>query len=92
MSYNAALAPPAMDKFLRPSPILAGRVDQALERLCLSPTSLSHRSHFPYPPQFQVYETRIEHHGEQYRLNVFFRYSQDEQTLLIDDFTLFQIS
>ena len=85
MKYNADFAPPANSKLANMPPVLAWRVYQAIEALCASPTTLSRTSYFPHPPQFQLFETYLEHDGERVLLKVFFQYGQDEQTLLIDD-------
>ena len=88
MSYNVVLAPTARDKLMQLPSGVAWRIREAMERLCAAPTSLSHPSGFPHPPTFQLFETRIEADGDEYFLKVFFFYSQDEQSLLIDDFVL----
>lgn len=91
MPYSAGYGRDALKRFEALSPILASRVYEAIERLCEAPTSLSRPSSFPHPLHFQLFETRVEHDGDIHLLKVFFHYDQDEQALLIDDFTLTRI-
>lgn len=88
MKYNVVFARQALEKLRLIPPTLASLIYEAIEQLCTSPATLSHRSYFPHPPQYQILETRLEHDGERRLLKVFFRFAQDEQTLLIDDFVL----
>ena len=92
MKYNDVFARRANEKLRLVPPTLASLIYQAIEQLCASPATLSRRSYFPHPPQFQIFETYLEHDGERLLLKVFFQYGQDEQTLLIDDFVVIGLS
>jgi hypothetical protein len=92
MSYAAVLRPKAKDKLAQLKIGMAWRIREALAQLCESPTTLSFPSGFPHPPGFQLFETRFAADDADYFLKVFFFYSQDEQSLLIDDFVLVSLS
>jgi hypothetical protein len=92
MSYDVVLRPKAKDKLAQLEIGVAWRIREAFAQLCESPTTLSFPSGFPHPPGFQLFETRLIANDAEYFLKVFFFYSQDEQSLLIDDFVLMPLS
>jgi len=91
MKYNAVFEAEARRRFGKLSAVLASKVQAAIGELCENPTKLSRQSHFPHPLHFQIFDTYIEHDGERILLKVFFQYSQDESSLLIDDFLIIEI-
>lgn len=91
MKYNADFEADARERCRKLPPLLASKVYEAIEILCANPTGLSRPSHFPHPLHFQLFETHFGHDGGRYLLKVFFHYSQDEQTLLIDDLVVIEL-
>lgn len=91
MKYNAVYEADARERFRKLSPPLASKVYEAIAVLCVNPTGLSRPSHFPHPLHFQLFETHFGQDGNRFLLKVFFHYSQDEQSLLIDDFVLMEL-
>jgi hypothetical protein len=91
MKYDAVYEADARERFRKLSPLLASKVYDAIDVLCGNPTELSRPSHFPHPLHFQLHETHFEHDGVEFLLKVFFHYSQDERSLLIDDFVAMEL-
>src|SRR5260221_11825370 len=86
MSYRSSLSTNAQDDIRR---IKEDRVRQyvmaQLINLENDPALLSHRSHFPWREQCQVFSFDYDYGARRYFINVLFQYGADEQTLSIDD-------
>jgi hypothetical protein len=84
MAYNLILSPQAEQRLDALSPPVRAHVVVALEELAENPVSLSQASHFPYPPNCQLFrpEPLVDVEGR-HEVMILFRYGQDEMSLQI---------
>jgi len=86
MTYRPFLTPKAEEDFLRLDGALQNAAEACINRFCQSPVSLSFQSVTPpYPPNRQMYEVQHDLDGELHVLVFFFRYRDDEETLIVTD-------
>jgi hypothetical protein len=83
MSYAVKIEPQAADDLsVLPPPVQAGVLRQ-IERLAAAPSTMNTRSSTGLHTRGQLFRTTF-HQGElECSLEIIFRYSQDEQTLLV---------
>jgi hypothetical protein len=84
MAYQLVLSPEA-DSDLKSFPsALREHVVASLKRLAENPVALSRPSHFPYPPNCQLFRPEpFFHEDDRHESMVLFRYAQDETSLQI---------
>ena len=84
MSYVIKLTPVAQEDMKRLPPEAAIFVEAQLRLLAEYPTALSRNSHFPYPPDMQLYEFDRDLDSENREFfHVLFKYGGDEGTIFI---------
>ena len=81
MSYGVAWEPEAIRILDRLDPWFVSAVIDGAERLAAAPTRLSRPTGWPFHSKDQRYEFEVD--GR--RVTLLFAYSQDEQTLYIND-------
>lgn len=88
MGYAIVFDRQALDRipFSTP-PSVVNCIEAAFNRLSASPTTESRPAVFPFPPHSQMFYFECYTENQRYRLRAFFRYSVDEQRLLVFDVT-----
>ncbi|MCG8409523.1 MAG: hypothetical protein MI923_30325 [Phycisphaerales bacterium] len=83
MPYRVRLTQAADDRIGKYSYDVQNLILDELERLATNPTSLSDPSHFPYPPDYQLFKFKVEFAGADYRLVACFKYAANENEIWI---------
>jgi hypothetical protein len=84
MTYQLVLSPEAESDLASFSPPIREHIVESLRRLAENPLALSRASHFPYPPNCQLFRPEpFFHEDDRHEFMVLFRYGQDEASLHI---------
>ena len=84
MSYEIRLSSDAGVTLVKLPKPLRAHVLGHVQKLTDDPSSLSHPSHFPYPPDCQLSRPEpVKHEGEKHEFMILFRYAADETSLQI---------
>jgi len=84
MPYHLVLSPQAEQDLASFPPSLRKHVIDSLQHLAENPVAISRPSHFPYPPECQLFRPDpFFDETDRHELMVLFRYGQDEISLQI---------